>query len=300
MDFSESSRLQNCALDFSPMPTTHQGIHQVFVMARLTQLFSCILIRAAPGDREHQIRVQRKVAVNAFDSHIVQFVNGFARRSWTFDWFVAVLNDNNLVKGGVIVMLLLTIWFTETDGAQLRRASILSGLFATCVAVVVARLLSFMLPFRGRLIYEPGIHFVRPFSMDGQDLTGWWSSFPSDNAVLFFALAATVYAGCRRAGIIAYAHALVTVGLARVYIGIHHPTDILAGALIGIGIVQLSLLPSVRTWVTRLPMDWLAKRPQVFYPLMFMLLLAISTVFDPVFSFGHIARKIVGQWQGRN
>jgi len=261
-------------------------------MARLTQLFSCILIRAAPGDREHQIRVQRKVAVNAFDSHIVQFVNGFARRSWTFDWFVAVLNDNNLVKGGVIVMLLLTIWFTETDGAQLRRASILSGLFATCVAVVVARLLSFMLPFRGRLIYEPGIHFVRPFSMDGHDLTGWWTSFPSDNAVLFFALAASVYAGCRRAGVIAYAHAFITVGFARVYVGIHYPTDILAGALIGISIVWLSQIPSVRVFTTRIPMEWRSDRPQVFYPLLFGLLLLISTIFDPIFGLGHAAREI--------
>jgi undecaprenyl-diphosphatase len=168
------------------------------------------------------------------------------------------------------------------------------------VAVLVARVLSFAFPFRGRLIYEPGLHFVRPFSMDGQDLTGWWTSFPSDNAVLFFALAATVYAGCRRAGVIAYVHALITVAFARVYVGIHHPTDILAGALIGIGIVQLSQIPAVRLWITDLPMDWLSKRPQFFYPLLFILLLAISTVFDPVFSLGHVARTIAGQWPPRN
>jgi len=199
--------------------------------------------------------------------------------------------------------LLLTVWFretSETGAIKLRRASIVSGLFATCVAVLVARVLSFAFPFRGRLIYEPGLHFVRPFSMDGQDLTGWWTSFPSDNAVLFFALAATVYAGCRRAGVIAYVHALITVAFARVYVGIHHPTDILAGALIGIGIVQLSQIPAVRLWITDLPMDWLSKRPQLFYPLLFLLLLAISTVFDPVFSLGHVARTIAGQWPPRN
>jgi len=241
--------------------------------------------------------------MNPFDTDIVLFLNGFARRSWTFDWLVYVLDSNYIIKGGIMAALLLAVWFRESgdlEGLESRRANLVSGLFAACVAVLVARVLSFAFPFRGRLMYEPGIHFVPPFSMDGQDLTGWWTSFPSDNAVLFFALAATVYAGCRRAGVIAYVHALITVGFARVYIGIHHPTDILAGALIGIGIVQLSLIPSVRVRVTRLPMDWLAKRPQVFYPLMFVLLLAISTVFDPVFSFGHIARKIAGQWQGLN
>ena len=241
--------------------------------------------------------------MNPFDTFLVRFLNSFARRSWTFDWLVFALDNNNLVKGGVLAALLVAVWFRESGDAndmELRHRSIVSGLFATCAAVIIARLLSFALPFRGRLIYEPGIHFVRPFSMDGQDLTGWWTSFPSDNAVLFFALAATVYAGCRRVGIIAYLYALLTVGFARVYIGIHHPTDILAGSVIGIAIVQVSLIPTVRALVTRRPMDWLAKRPQVFYPLMFMLLLAISTVFDPVFSFGHIARKIAGQWQGLN
>jgi undecaprenyl-diphosphatase len=237
--------------------------------------------------------------MNPFDAYIVHFLNGFARRSWTFDWLVAVLDGNYIVKGGVMAALLLTVWFREngdTDDMKRRRAIIVSGLFATCVAVLVARVLSFAFPFRGRLIYEPGIHFVRPYSMDGKDLAGWWTAFPSDNAVLFFALAATAYAACRRAGAIAYLHATITVAFARVYVGIHHPTDILAGALIGIALVRVSQIPAVRLWVTREPMHWLSERPQVFYPLMFMLLLAISTVFDPVFSLGHVARQIAGQW----
>src|SRR5262249_49015943 len=135
-----------------------------------------------------------------------------------------------------------------------------------------------------------------PFSMDGQDLTGWWTSFPSDNAVLFFALAATAYAACHRVGMIAYLHACITVAFARVYVGIHHLTDIIGGAVIGIAMVQISQIPAVRRWTTRVPMNWLSERPQVFYPLMFILLLTIGTVFAPVFSLGHAARQIAGKW----
>jgi undecaprenyl-diphosphatase len=235
--------------------------------------------------------------MNGFDLHIILFLNSFARRSWTFDWLVSTLDGNYLVKGGVMIALLLWGWYAEDAATERRRARIVAGLFAACAAVLVARVLSFALPFRGRAIYEPILHFTPPFSTDGQDLTGWWTSFPSDNAVLFFALAATVFAASRRAGVVAYAHAMITVAFARVYLGMHHPTDILGGAVIGVGMVQLALLPSVQSWMIAGPIAWLSDRPQVFYPMLFLLLFAICTVFDPIFALGHVAREITSQWK---
>ena len=97
--------------------------------------------------------------MNPFDTDIVLFLNGFARRSWTFDWLVYVLDSNYIIKGGIMAALLLAVWFRETgdsEGTEDRRANIVAGLFAMCLAVLVARLLSFAFPFRGRLMYEPG------------------------------------------------------------------------------------------------------------------------------------------------
>ena len=220
------------------------------------------------------------------------FLNSFARRSWTLDWLAYLLDSNELAKGGVVVALLMWAWFRRDDVTGERRTRLVAGLLATCAAVIVARALSFVFPFRGRPIYNPVLHFVPPYSVDGLNLTGWWTSFPSDNAVLFFALAACVYSASRRAGWLAYFHAFVTVALARVYLGYHHPTDIMAGAAIGIGMVSLAQIPIVRAKLTRMPMEWLDAKPELFYPALFALLFSISAVFNPVFSFSHVVREM--------
>jgi undecaprenyl-diphosphatase len=235
--------------------------------------------------------------MNPFDRDIILFINSFARRSWAFDWLVWLLDSNYLVKGGVFVLLLTSVWFRAEGAATERRARLLAGLIASCAAVLFARLLSFAFPFRGRPIYNPVLHFVHPYSTDGMDLTGWWTSFPSDNAVLFFAVAACIFSACRRAGWLAFVHAVVSVGFARIYLGYHHPTDILGGAVIGIGIVSLAQNSVVRVPLTRLPLRWLEMRPDLFYPLMVVLLFCIGTVFDPVFSMGRVVRQIgKGLW----
>ena len=59
-------------------------------------------------------------------------------------------------------------------------------------------------------------------------------SFPSGHAAALFALALAVYFFHKKTGIIFFALSGLSV-LARVYVGIHWPSDILAGALLGLG-----------------------------------------------------------------
>jgi undecaprenyl-diphosphatase len=59
------------------------------------------------------------------------------------------------------------------------------------------------------------------------------SSFPSGHAVFFFALAAGVYMVDKKLGRLLYILATL-VGIARIVAGVHWPSDIVAGALLGI------------------------------------------------------------------
>ncbi|MBI2625056.1 MAG: phosphatase PAP2 family protein [Candidatus Nealsonbacteria bacterium] len=59
------------------------------------------------------------------------------------------------------------------------------------------------------------------------------SSFPSGHAAFFFALAASVYFYNKKTGLLFFAGGLL-VSLARVFVGLHWPSDVLAGAILGI------------------------------------------------------------------
>ncbi|MBQ2924585.1 MAG: phosphatase PAP2 family protein, partial [Anaerotignum sp.] len=57
-------------------------------------------------------------------------------------------------------------------------------------------------------------------------------SFPSGHTSASFAAATAIYAINRKWGIAAYVFAAV-MGFSRLYLGVHFPTDVLAGALVG-------------------------------------------------------------------
>ena len=57
-------------------------------------------------------------------------------------------------------------------------------------------------------------------------------SFPSDHATAAFAIAFAVLAFSRRGGV-AFLAAATLIGLSRVALGMHYPSDVLAGAIVG-------------------------------------------------------------------
>ena len=81
-------------------------------------------------------------------------------------------------------------------------------------------------------------HFVPLIPHDADN------GFPSDHVLLASAIAAiwTIYS--RRIGLVLWA-AAVAIGIARVYVGVHHPTDIIGSALIA-GAITFALYVFVK------------------------------------------------------
>lgn len=217
--------------------------------------------------------------MNIFDSSVLDFVNHFSRLSWSLDLAVVFISGNDLLKGGVLLALFWWGWFKECEIRPHVRMHLISTLFSCFLAMLLARVLALLLPFRFRPLHDEAVEFLAPYGMWPRTLEGW-SSFPSDHAALFFALATGMFFISRKAGIFALVYTTLFIGLPRVYTGLHYPTDIIAGGLLGVTIALLCNLSVVNNKISRPVLLWSGSRPQLFYPLMFLLTSQIAELFS--------------------
>lgn len=217
--------------------------------------------------------------MNSFDYSIISFFNQFAHKSVQFDNLMVLISDNALLKGGFIIALCWWAWFEEDDFkiAKRNREHILITVVASSVAIIGVRVLALLLPFRLRPLHNPEI--TLQFPLEKEFLEGW-SSFPSDHAILFFTLATGLFFVSRILGTIAIAHAIFVICLPRIYLGLHYPTDILVGALLGIGVSLWVNRKKISSTTTKLPMRLLEENPSLFYSCFFLVVFEIAEMFN--------------------
>jgi undecaprenyl-diphosphatase len=158
------------------------------------------------------------------------------------------------------------------------RAALLTVLILVVPAMVVARALARMLPYRERPFFDAGLHFQWPYNVDADQFIRW-SSFPSDHAALFSALAMGIFFRSRRAGAAVFAYVVLVTFVPRIYMGYHWPSDILAGAVLGILVAYVALIPSVRRW-SKLLYEQCNQHSGWFTASLFLLTYEIGTLFN--------------------
>ena len=131
-------------------------------------------------------------------------------------------------------------------------------------------------------MYDPGLtHHAYSFPVSLALVN--WSSFPSDNATLFFGLTFGLVYLSRRLAIAAMLYTAVWICLPRMFLGEHYASDVVVGAAVGIALVWVSL--NVKWLQNKLGARVLSMadtRPEVFYPLAFVASFEISTLFQDV------------------
>ena len=106
---------------------------------------------------------------------------------------------------------------------------VVAGLAAALIARYLVKSVIVLLYARPRpFVVLPDVHplIATPLSENFQ-------SFPSSHMVFFFALATVIFYFHKKGGVVALVAAAL-MGVARVFVGVHWPSDILAGASVGI------------------------------------------------------------------
>jgi undecaprenyl-diphosphatase len=225
--------------------------------------------------------------LQAMDLAVLDFFNGFAGRWHALDLFLGEQQDNFLISGILFMAGFCWFWFHPGSRRDRRRAIILVMVPAVFIALVLNRMIATALPFRTRPMYDQAIPFINPhldaaihYNMET------WSSFPSDTATYLFVMVAAFWLMSRRAGIVSGLYAMAFLFATRVYLGVHYPGDILAGAVLG-----AATMVALDRWggnaLARRVLAFEAARPHWFYPIAFLCAYEVGTTFRDIREFQH-------------
>lgn len=179
-------------------------------------------------------------AVGVDQSLFLTIFSWTGRSAW-LDLPMKALANDYLVPV-TLSLALLWLWFSSPGQEKVQRP-ILAGVVAQGVVNALIEVIN-LVYYRPRPFLELNLqpHFYRPLD----------SSFPSNGTTVAFALATTLLLA-HRAGALALIPAALH-GFGRVYVGIHYPGDVLAGAALGVlaSYGLLRLLPYLEPYPSRL------------------------------------------------
>ncbi len=152
------------------------------------------------------------------DFSIFQLINQFAGR-WIFLDAIGIFFAK--YSGYVLVAILLSFLFFGNKNKNFKMVieAFLSAIFSRFVIVNIIRFIYS----RPRPFVNHQVHLL---------ITETGGSFPSGHAALFFALSFIVYFFNKKAGI-TFLIISFLMGIARIFVGVHYPSDILGGILVG-------------------------------------------------------------------
>ena len=218
----------------------------------------------------------------SFDLPVIRWVNGFASRSYAADKFFYDIDRYYIFSGVLLMTLICFCWFAS--GSAREQARVLVGALLAFPAGVVSRFLQHTLPTHSRPFYDPLAAFQNPSDLPRLSLNTW-NSFPSDHATTFGALATVILISRPQLAWVLVPYYAV-LEFARLYMGIHYPTDLIAGTALGATVICVCQM----NWVLAIgerAVIWSKAHPAPFYALAFMLSYQVATLFGDV-------RDIVG------
>lgn len=155
----------------------------------------------------------------ALDYYLFSLINQFAGQNTYADKTFIFFSE-------YLVILFILLFLIEFKNVR----AVFSAVISSIVVIIADSAVSFF-------------YFIpRPFAAHKVNLLVGHianASFPSDHAAISFALATSIFIYDPKLGVLAYLLA-VLISFSRIFAGLHYPSDIIVGALIGISASYVS------------------------------------------------------------
>lgn len=221
----------------------------------------------------------------AWASHLTQ-------RSWAVDVLIVQVLPSNTAK--IVPILGCAMWLF-LEQRRLGRSTAFFGhiLIGSFLAMAAARVVQNVSAYRPRPLHNPDLTYQLPFGIEPTILEGW-SSFPSDTSALAFSIAAGLFVVSRRVGVAVMLWTIIVVAFPRAYAGLHYPSDLLGGALIGLICTLTIAPPLLRAARARIAWTIPERWQSAVWTAAFLYLLQMSTMFDDLRFYGSYAKAVLG------
>lgn len=185
-----------------------------------------------------------KNRLKRFDDLFIDLING-RMNSRFLDAFMYRVTD----LGGAVFSTFISLAFL-IFGNRFVKGMGIQCLIVLCISQIIVhglkRILSRERPYK----------IIETLNTFGFDLSDY--SFPSGHTTASFSIASTIALNIPKLSLFVFILAMI-IGISRIYLGVHYPTDVAAGILLGMGtalLVHLYLLDYVDKIATFMGFSW--------------------------------------------
>jgi undecaprenyl-diphosphatase len=161
-----------------------------------------------------------------YDLIIFNFINGYANHSKMVDMVGIFLAE--YLPYALGIFLLLFLFWPKRDIIK-NRAMVIVAIIAGLIARFGVK--TIILLFYGRA--RPYIALPSAHKLIATIPSDNFQSFPSGHTIFFFALSTVIYQFNKKLGVFFFICSTL-IGIARVFAGVHWPSDIIGGLILGV------------------------------------------------------------------
>lgn len=189
------------------------------------------------------------LAPTRFDVWFVSALAGFLGRSRLFDIGVQSAAHHGILGGFWYAAALFVLWLHAAKNREEKMRLRIITTMMGCLSAILLILLASALIQWAPPILDPALSRLYPNTIYAVSDP---NSFPSHSTTVYTAVTAGVYSLDKLKGTLLWAGIIFLIGLPRIYVGGHYPTDVLAGFVLGLAgyafaryLLEPGLLPRI-------------------------------------------------------